>query len=287
MQDQIQSYLREVMRRSGLSRLEKADWIEEMTGHLHDEAAEFMRRGYGEDEATALALKEFGEPAVLRRKISRETFGLSVPAILLSTAVCFVLFCVDCSILSIAVRLRQPSIYTSNLASMLWAALTSPSLTAGLCLSFLSLLKTRRRADRMAILSTLAGFGLPWVLIRMPLSFEVNQLLFSFKDLYIIGPADGFLSAGIITVLLVGWGLVLFVWTQNRWLGLFPTLLSIVVGLCAVVVFPLINGFIRNMDGVTALFMLEAVAVRCVPVVLLVFIFKMIEAHRSAARLTS
>ena len=285
MQDHIQSYLKEVMRHSGLSRLEKADWIEEMTGHLHDEAAEIMRRGYGEDEAIALAKKEFGEPAVLRRRISRETFGLSVSAILLSAAVCFVLFCVDCSILTIAVRLRQPSIYTSNLASMLWAALTSPSLTAGLCFSFLSLLKTRRRADRMAILSTLAGFGLLWAMVRMPLSFEVNQLLFAFKGMYIAGPEVGFVTVGIITAFLAAWGLALFAWTRNRWVGLFPTVLSIVVGLCAVVVFPTLNGFF-NWNDATALYMLEAVAVRCVPVVLLVFIFKMIDAHRAAARQT-
>ncbi len=275
------------MRHTGLSRPEKADWIEEMTGHLHDEAAQFMRRGYGEGEAIALALQEFGEPAVLRRKISRETFGMSLPLILLSAAACFVLFCVDCAILAIAVRLRQPSIYTANLVDMLRAAVTSPSLMAGSCLSFLSLLKTRRRADRMAILSILSGFGLLWVLIRMPLSDPWNGFIFSFKSLFVPMSIVGLTMLGIITVFLSAWGLVLFAWTRNRWVGLFPTVLSIVVGLCAVVVFPTLNGFYVNWDGAMIWSVFASAAERCIPVVLLLFIFTMIDKYRPVVRETS
>gem|GEM_PF-3693140 len=66
-------------------------------------------------------------------------------------------------------------------------------------------------------------------MIRMPLSFQANQLLFAFKDLTMTETASGFMTAVIITALLVGWGLLLFVWTRNRWVGLFPTVLLLFI----------------------------------------------------------
>ncbi len=146
MTDQIRSYLEQVMRRSGLSKLEKAEWTEEMAAHLDDEVVQIMSCGFEESEATTLAVQKFGEPSILRRKISRDTFGLSVPTIVLLSAVCLTLFLVNCGVLVLLVQLGKPSQYNPNIFDMLRAVPMSPSLMLGLCLGFLSLLKTRCRA---------------------------------------------------------------------------------------------------------------------------------------------
>ena len=151
--DPIRSYLQQVLRYSGLSGREKREWSEEMAAHLREEIALLKDGGQEPDEALRTALEQFGEPAALRRRIARETFGLSLQAIVILTSVFFALFVVDCILLVSAVNAGQQSVYIPNVLDMLRALPLSPSLMLALCLCTLSLLVTRRRRDRIALCS--------------------------------------------------------------------------------------------------------------------------------------
>ena len=92
---QIQSYLEQVMRRSGLTKREKTEWIEEMSSHLSDEIEHLMTIGHDEEEATKIAVEKFGHPTLIRRKIAKETFGLSIPMIYALFSLFFIWFFLD------------------------------------------------------------------------------------------------------------------------------------------------------------------------------------------------
>ena len=274
MTEQIRSYLEQVMRHSGLSKSERAEWMEEMAAHLHDEVIRLLARGHEEGEAITLALQKFGEPSLLRRKISRDTFGLSFAMIVSLSTLLFVLFLVDCGVLAFLIQSGAPSQYIPSISSMLKAIPMSPSLMLALGMSILTLLKTRCRKDRIALFVTVAVFGVLWVLMRMPLSFQANELLFGFKGLTIMEP-----WVSVITGVMVLWGLGLFLWTRNNWIGLFPVLLSIAVGVWAPIMWIILN---RPQGDFTSLSI--SVAVRCIPIALLLLIFKDIDRHSIAGK---
>jgi len=278
MTEQIQSYLKQVMRHSGLSRREKVDWMEEMSSHLHDETTTLMKCGYEENEATQIALQRFGEPSVVRRKISSETFGLSVRTVFIVTAACIVLFLIDLYVL----RLQFPGPWYKRysnawgyLRSMLINLPASPSLMLALCISSLTLLKTRRRADRMAIIVTLAIFGVLWVLIRLPLSsFYLNEMLFSFKGLSAMEP-----YAGISIAILVLWEISLYIWTKNRWISVFPTVISLAEGLWYVLWY--------DVRFISVTYLVVLILVRCIPIVVLLIAFKVVDKYWNKSALLS
>jgi hypothetical protein len=272
MTEQIRSYLEQVMRHSGLSKREKEDWIEEMSAHLNDETSRLILSGHDENEAMMIALQQFGKPSMLRRKISHDTFGLSVPTILCLASTCLVLFFIDLYVLKQfpgSWYQRYPNTW-GYLSSMLSTIPLSPSLMLAMFISFLLLFKTRCRADRAAIVLTLAIFGVLWVLVRLPLSNDFNTLLFGFKGLTTREP-----WVSIITGMLVLWGLLLYIWTKNQWVGLSPIIISIPVGLWSPILW-FHNNFLSLFIGVN-------VVVRCFPIVLLVLTFKVVDkylAHR-------
>ncbi|MHB1684853.1 MAG: permease prefix domain 1-containing protein [Bacilli bacterium] len=274
MNQQIQSYLKQVMRHSGLSKREKVEWLEEMSAHLNEETARLKSCGHEENEATAMALQKFGEPSMLRRKISRDTFGLSVSTIFYLVSICFVLFFVDLYVLQLQMPRSWYQTYPNTwdyLFSMLSTVPLSPFLMLALCISFLAMFKTRRRADRAGIVLTLSIFGVLWVLIRLPLSSYANGLLFGFKDLTTMEP-----SVNIICGILVVWGLFLYVWTKNRWISILPTLLSIAVGIWSPIWIYSSKPPANYQDAQAfMMWMFIAVAVRCVPILLLIPTFKL------------
>lgn len=277
MTEEIQSYLKQVMRHSGLSKQEKVDWMEEMSSHLQDETTRVMKDGYEENEATQIALRRFGEPSVVRRKISRETFGLSVRTIFIITAACIVLFLIDLYVL----RLQFPGPWYTRypnawgyLRSMLINLPASPSLMLGLCICFLALFKTRRRADRRAIILTLATFGVLWVLIRLPLPFYLNEMLFLFKGLSLIEP-----YAGISISALVLWGMLLYIWTKNRWIGVLPTVISLAEGLWYLLWY--------DVRFISVTYLTALVLIRCIPIVVLLTAFKVFDKYWNKGRLLS
>ncbi|WP_284286058.1 permease prefix domain 1-containing protein [Alicyclobacillus fastidiosus] len=269
MTSPIQSYLERVMRRSGLTKREKAEWIEEMSAHLNDETQSLIRSGHVEEEATKMAIEKFGQPTAIRHKIAKETFGLSIPMIHGLFSLFLIWFFIDLYIVHSQFPggwyKRFPDFwgYASSIVS---AIPNSPSLMLALCVSVLMLFKTRCIKDRASLLLTLSIFGVIWVLMRLPQSFNVNELLFGFRDLTIREP-----WVSIITVVFIIWGLLLYLWTWNSWVGVTPTLISISTGMWL---------FLYKFHWLTLFQLSLLIAVRCLPIVILIAIFRAMDKWR-------
>lgn len=262
-----QLYLEQVMRRSGLTKREKSEWIEEMSSHVNDEIRSLMISGHDEDEATTLALEKFGQPSVIRRKIAKETFGLSIAMIYGLFLLFLAWFFIDLYIVHSQFpggwykRYADFSGYASSIVS---AIPNSPSLMLALCISVLMLFKTRCWKDRASIMSTLSIYGVLWVLIRFPQTSDVNGLLFGIRDLTTREPLVSVISAVFIV-----WGLLLYLWTRNSWLGVTPTLISISTGLW--------HTFMYEFHWLTFIQLAILIAIRCLPIVVLVAIFRTLD----------
>jgi hypothetical protein len=276
MTSPIQSYLEQVMRRSGLTKREKAEWIEEMSSHLSDEIEHLMTVGHGEEEATKMALEKFGQSTVIRRKIAKETFMLSIRMLYALFSLFLIWFFLDLYIVHLQFPAgwfkRYPDTW-GYLSSIVSAVLNSPSLMLALCLSMLLLFKTRCVKDRLSILFTLTVFGIIWVMMRLPLSFSANQFLFGIRDLTIRGPWVVMISGGFMV-----WGLLLYLWTRNSWVSITPILISVVTGLWE----PFMFG---GSHWITLFQFVVLIAIRCIPIVMLLAIFRVVNkwSHRSVS----
>lgn len=273
MTNLILTYLKQVMRHCGLSKREKTEWIDEMSAHLSDEVTCLMRSGFEENDAVNIAIEKFGKPSMLRKRIARDTFGLSVPTIFFLASICLVLFVIDLFVLRSQFPGPWYHRYTDSwdyIRSIVSTIPLSPSLMLGLSMSFLALFKTRCRADRIALVVTLMILGILWMLVRLPLSIDFNLLLFGFKDLTIMEP-----YLGIITVALVLWGFCFYIWTKNRWIGLFPTLITIPLGMWL----PFYTACLVGAHIPMAFVLLPLI--RCVPVVVLLLVFEIVDKYQS------
>lgn len=273
---QIQSYLEQVMRRSGLTKREKTAWIEEMSSHLSDEIEHLMTIGHDEEEATKIAVEKFGQPTLIRRKIAKETFGLSIRMIYALFSLFFIWFFLDLYIVHSQFPggwfKRYPDTW-GYVSSIISAVPNSPSLMLALCVSMLLLFKTRCLKDRLSILFTLMVFGMIWVLMRLPLSFSANQFLFGMRDLTIREPWVVMISGGFVV-----WGLLLYFWTRNSWVSITPILVSVATGLWE----PFMYG---GSHWITLIQMVILIAIRCIPIVMLLAIFRVVDkwSHRSVS----
>ena len=285
MNEQILSYLKQVMHRSGLPRQERCEWIEEMSSHIYQEVSALMGNGCDETRAIALALGKFGTPSELRKKIGVQTFGLSSVAISRLTQLFFALFLVNFMVLQWWIYLGKDSQYNHTFSSAMgyivdWsgALVMSPSLMIVLGLSFLTLYKTRCRTDRIAILVSLGLFAVLWTLMRLPMSQRANMVLFAFRFLWVGQPYES-ITDGILLI----WGLVLYAWTGNRWLGIFPTLISIAIGAWVPIFTVTYNAWHHfSWNAVQALTssLGLAIAVRSVPLILIWMFSKLLDVYR-------
>ena len=273
MTHDIQKYLERVMRHSGLSKREKVSWIEEMSVHLQEETLKLTNSGYEEEDATRLALRRFGEPVALRKRISRETFGLPTMVIFFLSSICFVAFCIDLYVFYVH-PMQSPGTWYRGyrntwkyVHNLITTVPLSTTIMLGLCIGFLSLFKTRCRKDRAGVVLTLMVFGVLWVLIKLPMPFFMNELLFGFKNMTIMEP-----TIVIIDGLLFVWGVFLYIWTKNRWISLLPIFITIAIGL------------MWRGQFLFETFTFVAVLVHCIPVILLFIAYKAVDKYMTNHR---
>lgn len=267
MNGEIESYVQQVMRRVGLSRREKLDWMEEMSGHIQDEVMSLVASGHGESEATSLALQKFGDPSFLRKKIAREIFGLPAFTIYSLAMGFLIMFIINIYVLSSHLPTSWYSRYPTAwgyITEIISGVLLSPSLMLALCLSFLLMFKTRCRKDRAGIVSTLAVYGALWTAIRLPVSPGINNFVFGIRNLTVGEP-----WVLLISLMLITWGLLLYLWTNNKWDGLAPTLISILAGVWS----PLL------LHDYSMSVFYTAVLVRCIPIAFLLLVFKVLDKY--------
>ena len=251
MEEQFLPYLEKVTRHSGLSKREQAEWIEEMSAHLYEEVLNLMGSGYEEKAAIEIALQKFGEPSVVRKKISRETFGFSVSTIYILAFISLVLFFLGVYLnqlnypYEVSVGVPQKPWYPNPWLYFFTSILPlSPSLMIALFINFILLFKTHRKRDRMSLFLTLVIFGLLWILWRLPLPPMMNQMVMA-----VIHPSTMEPWFSFTLVVFVIWGLSLYRWTKNRWMSISPMLISFAVGLW----FPLLNVFQTMMSIVMSI----------------------------------
>lgn len=65
----IETYIQRIISDLECSPKEKSELAEELSGHLQLLVEEFKERGFEEEKATALAIKEFGDPALIQEGI--------------------------------------------------------------------------------------------------------------------------------------------------------------------------------------------------------------------------
>ena len=241
MEEQFHTYLQKITRHSGLSKKEKSQWIEEMSAHLHEEVRNLIDSGYEEKAAIEIAMQKFGEPSVVRKKIARETFGLSVSSIYILAFLSLVLFCLGVYLnqlnlpYEVSVGMPQKPWYPNPWLYFFTSILPlSPSLMIALFINFILLFKTHRKRDRMSLILTLTIFGLLWILWRLPLPPMMNQMVMA-----VIHPSTKEPWFIVTLIVFVIWGLLIYQWTKNRWMSISPMLISFAVGLW----FPLLNVF--------------------------------------------
>ncbi|AFH61795.1 permease prefix domain 1-containing protein [Paenibacillus caseinilyticus] len=202
--DKMDCYLKEVLRVTFLRREEKAEWREEMRTHIDCSVEEQVSDGFSREDALELTLRQFGDPGMLRRDLTRQTYGVSID-VLLPVSVLFLGWYAYAVAEELQVHFSGQGIGVVPL-----------TLLAGT----LSLLLTRKTADRWAVLLTLLPFGLVFGLqkLQVPgaLSWYYGVLL---GDRW--GSYSGY--AGIMILL----GLLIFLKTQNGRIASLPLLLPV------------------------------------------------------------
>lgn len=66
MESTIKAYIERIISDLDCSKKDKKDLTEELSGHLHMLVEEYKSKGFHEKEAVAFALKDFGDPAIIR-----------------------------------------------------------------------------------------------------------------------------------------------------------------------------------------------------------------------------
>lgn len=233
----IDAFLKRVLRGMGLSRHEQAAWTEEMSSHLLEHKQDLMQQGHTETDASRMAIEQFGSVPQLRRRVARETFGLSLWAMRTATGMFLALFLTGIVLGHLAfpplVVLRHGNVLAWQHQHRWLLLLTnqipvSPSLMLALALDVWMLRKTRKRTDRIALLSVTVVFGIVWVIVR--LSHHQAGML---KVLFVTDSFAPYASLGAVSLLgflmLLVWSISLYLWTGNKSVARMPIILSIAV----------------------------------------------------------
>lgn len=198
----VRQFLEQILQYSFLSKREKAEWQEEMESHINSSAFSLKEKeGMGEEEAVKKAITKFGDPEQLRKQITKEMFGLDIKLIGIISA-CFL-------ILFIFSAIALPSL-----------RVLSPSLMLALLLGVVTLIKTRKRIDRILIPVAFTPFIIAY-LTNILFPHETFNWYLSFSITYWY-PMNLF---GAIFLALFGLGLY-FV-SRNQFISLLPLIFSV------------------------------------------------------------
>ena len=292
IEEQFHTYLQKITRHSGLSKNEKSQWIEEMSAHLYEEVLNLMDSGYEEKSAIDIAMQKFGEPSVVRKKIARETFGLSVSTIYILAFLSLVLFYLGAYLnqlnlpYQVGLGVPQKPWYPNPWLYFFTSIVpVSPSLMLALFIDFMILFKTRRRRDRAGLILTLAIYEGVWILIRVPFAQMgmnyMNDLLFGFRDIFTFR-YWGYINA----ILLVFWGLSIYLWTKNHSVSLSPIFISIVVPVWPIVYGMIGHPFFRGEYQLAISIANWVVIWRITLILILIVLFKLIDNYTSHRKKT-
>ncbi|EPZ47965.1 permease prefix domain 1-containing protein, partial [Alicyclobacillus acidoterrestris] len=144
------NYFFSVFKGTYLSKREKQVWQEEMQDHLEESIEQAIKRGLTEEEAHASAFASFGTAREVRRRIIRETYGMSPRWFLTLSLLCLMVF-----VISLFVQMRMNDVIPSTLKPIptpRWVVFWSHNLTP---------------------------FCIVWLIGRMTHEFSMNSVVFA------------------------------------------------------------------------------------------------------------
>lgn len=228
-------YLNRITKGLYLHRQEKANFVEEMCNHLEEAASHFRLSGMDENEAREKALLSFGRPKELRKRIIRETFGVS-PQWYLAGAI----LCAIALILALYTNMRFDDVIVTRRSPTTWVTMANPQWVVWLHrylplnpnrwivlgTMFFMMLFTRNWTDRLGVaVSPLAVF---WMLVPRSMTFPNflgNPYRLMFPGFFNFARLDlgTIYHYGFVAALSV----VLLLWTRNRLVSLTPWFASL------------------------------------------------------------
>ncbi|WP_145321092.1 permease prefix domain 1-containing protein [Paenibacillus xylanexedens] len=219
----IEQYLDKVLRFTFLTKREKAEWREEMAAHLHSSVDYLKREGLSEVEAIESSIQQFGSISELRRTITKETYGFNMKTIIGYALAGLILFIVSLVGGLIANQYVVHNRYI-ELIPILW--ITVCALIA--CLVF-----TRKRVDRLCLLSVPLFFTLGYLQAYFQVMYYYWGEGFTFnmfEKLFFSGvfhTSGGIEFTLIAAVFLAAQALIIFVISKNKYISILPFVFSI------------------------------------------------------------
>jgi hypothetical protein len=246
--ERITLFLNRILRHSFLSKREKAEWIEEMSAHLHTSIEHFKTQGFSGDQAIKKSFEQFGSPFELRDKLTKETYGFKSKTILLIASLSFIFFVGS---LIGGLVLNWFGIHNRYIE-------ISPVLFITLSVLGMSLFLTRKRMDRICLMFTSLLFAVGY--LQAYFHFLVNSFgdrfaFVMFENLFFSGAYDysnRFNLMWIGSLFLIGQSIILYLISKNRYISLLPSALSIVYTVTYMIIFKLYYVFFLSAHFMSA-----------------------------------
>ncbi|MCL6443857.1 MAG: permease prefix domain 1-containing protein [Alicyclobacillus sp.] len=236
----FEGYLRQVVRRTYLSRREKDALIAEMQSHLVDSVENYRITGSSDEQAYQRALRSFGTPKELRQQIIRETFVISPRWFLTAAILCFLAL-----FIALYTNMRFDDVVVTHGSPATWKQIPNPDAVTWLHRYFpldstrwgtlgtmcFMMIFTRKQADRLAVFVSWVPFCpvlLPGHVSLRTCMAGIQRIVFS--ALPVIQPVS--IASICEYLMLIVCGVALYSWTRNRAVSLTPWLIWIIPTTC-------------------------------------------------------
>ncbi|MGF7047938.1 hypothetical protein J2T13_002444 [Paenibacillus sp. DS2015] len=246
--EQITLFLNQILRHSFLSKREKAEWMEEMSAHLHTSIEHFKTQGFSDDQAVEKSIEKFGSPSELKDKLTKETYGFKSKTILLIASLSLILFVGS---LIGGLGLNWFGIHNRYIEIL-------PVLFITCSILGISLFLTRKRMDRICLIfmPVLFAVGYLQAYFHFLSNSFGNKLDFAmFENLFFSGAYDysnrfNFMLIGCL--FLIGQSTIIYLISKNRYLSVLPAALSIVYTVTHMIIFKLYYALFLSVDFMSA-----------------------------------
>ncbi|WP_426453105.1 permease prefix domain 1-containing protein [Paenibacillus sp. S-38] len=246
--DKADRYLNRILRGTFLTGKEKAEWKAEMQTHIDCAVEELEAEGHGREEALERTLRQFGDPGMLRRDLTRQTYGVSMDVVLHVSALLWATFLF---------------LYLQNQFRLYDGRLVLPLIPLTLLAAVLFMLTTRNRADRFGLL----GAVLPYAFLHVCLAIGIPEAVRWYGAVMNNYTSD-WRSYQLFLAMMFLWGLVLLNVTKNTGVSALPLVLAFLYkafDLCRSLNLHLFSALDRGMNPVSrheVLSHLEGVSIR-------------------------
>ncbi|MFD1674074.1 permease prefix domain 1-containing protein [Alicyclobacillus fodiniaquatilis] len=229
----IDVYLRHVIKGTYLRKREREAWIEEMQSHLKDSVKYYRVTGLSDEQAHQRAITSFGTPKELRQQIVRETFMMPPRWFMVAAVLCLLSLGV-----ALFTNMRFDDVVVSTGNPYHWEFIhnykvvtwlhhyfpLNPARWAALGIMCFMMIFTRKQTDRLAVLVS----WIPCCVALLPSNISLTSIIGSQRVIFSAFPIIQSVNIASIYefVMLILFGALLYLWTDNRVISLTPWLIS-------------------------------------------------------------